>query len=201
MLVGGQDKEEQGIGVKVADLECALDVDFKQDILALGEVGQNVGFGGAVIFTVDLGIFEEFIAVETFEEFFLGEELVFLSLVVARPLGTSGGGDGVDHVQFLGQLARNSGLADASGSAENDELAVFRGHRINDYSTFCTCSFSRSIEPLISTMCLAISASLALLAMVLASRSISWVIKSSLRPACSPVRQDCSNESRCVVKR
>ena len=47
----------------------------------------------------------------------------------------------------------------------------------------------------------ALAAGLALLAIVLASRNISCEIKSSLRPACSPLWHDCSNASRCVVNR
>ena len=44
-------------------------------------------------------------------------------------------------------------------------------------------------------------ASFALLAIVFASRSISCVMKSSFRPACSPVRQACSNASRWLLSR
>ena len=51
------------------------------------------------------------------------------------------------------------------------------------YSAFCTCSFIRSMALLIFTVRLEISASLALLAIGLASRSISWAMKSNFRPA------------------
>src|SRR5207245_3537639 len=154
-LIGRQDKEEQRIGIKIADLKSALHVDLQQHILALGKVCQHRRFWSAVIFAIDLGVFQEFIAVETFEEFFLGDELVSFSLVVARPLGTGGGGHRVRHAHRCGQLPRDGGLTDPGRPAETDELPGLPGH-IN-YSTFWTCSFNRSIEPLIYTMCLAIS--------------------------------------------
>ena len=154
--------------------------------------------GRAVVVAVDLGVFQELIGVEPAEELLAADVLVGLALLIAGLLRAGGGADDVTEIELAGQPARDGALADAGRADEHDEQAAasselscesVTGHV---HSTFCTCSLSRSMAPLISTMWLAISASLALQAMVLASRSISWVMKSSLRPACSPLRQACS---------
>src|SRR5690349_1885461 len=62
-------------------------------------------------------------------------------------------------------------------SAKPAESSRWRG-----YSTFCTCSLIRSMAPLTSTIAREISELGDLLAIVLASRSISWERKSSVRP-------------------
>src|SRR5258706_13625820 len=116
----------------MADLEGPLNVDFEQDIASLGEVAEDGGFGGAVIFAINFGIFEEFIAVEAFEEFVFGDEFVAFSHLVARPLVAGGGGDGVSDMEELGEAARDGGFADAGGAAEDDEMALFLRHIVHN---------------------------------------------------------------------
>src|SRR5262249_27518384 len=150
------------------NLQRPLDVDFQQHVPPRRQLVEGGVFGRPVVLAVDLGVFQEGVLVEPFEELVPGNMVVLLLFVVPRALRAGGGRDGVDDVQELRESAGDRGLADAARAAENDEdagLGGGRGHLARrskekeSYSTFWTCSLSRSIAPLISTMCLAIWAS------------------------------------------
>src|SRR3990167_9476642 len=86
-------------------------------------------------------------------------------------------GESVQASTTVGQAAQRCDVADDDAPA-----AVARGTSPVSYSMFCTCSRSCSIATFISTETLVSSSEAALEASVLASRSSSWIRKSSRLP-------------------
>src|SRR5258706_15689358 len=67
--IGRQNEDEQGIGILIADLQRALDVDLKEHVLPGHQIIQRRMFGGTVKAIVHEGVFEKCIGIEPFEEF------------------------------------------------------------------------------------------------------------------------------------
>src|SRR4051794_32455454 len=107
--------------------------------------------GGGVVVPIDLRIFEILIVIQPAEELQLVDVVVGLALGILRLLGPRGDADGVPDVQAILELKRDRALADARRAAENDQRAAMI-RCAPAHSTFCTCSLTRSIAPLISTM-------------------------------------------------
>src|SRR5690242_1008568 len=98
-----------------------------------------------VIVPVHVRVFEELVAVEPAEELLPIDVLVRLSVFVPGLFGTSRRADRVPDVQLIRELARDRALADAGRADEDDEDAGMFLTCAHRYSTFCTCSLSRSI--------------------------------------------------------
>src|SRR6056297_212775 len=119
-----QDEHLAGLGVRFADLGCALDVDFQQHVLAGGPQRFDPLAIGAVVVPEYLGMFQEAAFADPAPEGVGIDEMVGLAIDLAGPGRAGGVGDRKGEVRkLLEQAADQAGLAGAAGGGDDVQLA------------------------------------------------------------------------------
>src|SRR5450759_1662290 len=187
-----ENEDENRIGERARELPCALDVDVHDDVPRGRQHALHLRPQCSVQMAVNLCRLGKLPCGLAALEFLEREEMVVPAVHLSRPRRPRRARDRVADIGSHRQQPMSYGSLPSAGRRRQDD-------RERHYSRFSTCSRIRSSSSLIAITSSWIWASLALLPMVFASRTMSWRMNPSRFPTGSAVL-DCAvsrNAARC----
>ena len=104
-----------------SDALSASCVDIEQNVHALFQMGQHIGFEGSVKVTMDFRVFEKIAQLNMRLELRIRHKKIIFAMHFAGARQAGRAGDGVNEISFLAQGADESGLACAGWGGDDEE--------------------------------------------------------------------------------